>query len=428
MSTYKEELEREYKGYLREVWNLSVNPFILTPPPLEKIPQVFTDREEEMKQLLKDLLHNYPENVVVYGPYGIGKTIFLYEAMRELRTDAQDLEVVYCVLDGSTARDFDAAVLRVLSGAMQKYDTEALRVHQAIRGETHSEMQDAGGGASVGTSSWMPVAITLSGEAGHSTGVEYGPFQSAHYWTHTLIGRAVREHKKRLYIIVDELDKQDPHGYQSLLTACRPTLDLPCSFVVTGGQFARYVLNNPHSAVTGVAIDNIHLRPFDQETTRKVILAYLSSARFDISVELQNPFDDDAMVLIWKYTGGVPRLINQLCHRALELACTNQLTVVTVRIVQDALQRIGQERFVDLTEDERVLVRTVSFHGGILSDDNTKVLQALHITSVLEIEPKLDVLSKRDVLIKIEEHKRLAYRVSEAVMAVYLDAGQETIY
>ena len=48
-------------------------------------------------------------------------------------------------------------------------------------------------------------------------------------------------------------------------------------------------------------------------------------------------FSDDSKKLIFEYTSGVPRLINNVCRNALILACQNRRTIIDDRMVQQVI-------------------------------------------------------------------------------------------
>lgn len=80
-----------------------------------------------------------------------------------------------------------------------------------------------------------------------------------------------------------------------------------------------------------------HLSPLTKEETRTYIRHRLSQACEDQS---QTPelFADDAIDLVFKYSDGVPRLVNIICDNSLLTAYANDQRHVTAEIVHDALK------------------------------------------------------------------------------------------
>jgi hypothetical protein len=58
---------------------------------------------------------------------------------------------------------------------------------------------------------------------------------------------------------------------------------------------------------------------------------------------------DEALELLVRTTGGVPRLLNQAAHQALCLACSGQATQVDAEAALEALAQLGLE--AESTED-----------------------------------------------------------------------------
>jgi MSHA biogenesis protein MshM len=51
-----------------------------------------------------------------------------------------------------------------------------------------------------------------------------------------------------------------------------------------------------------------------------------------------NPFSLTQMKAIWRATTGVPRLINQVCHKSLLISFSEQLIIVSSRSVFSAIK------------------------------------------------------------------------------------------
>ena len=74
------------------------------------------------------------------------------------------------------------------------------------------------------------------------------------------------------------------------------------------------------------------LQLYDLSQTRSFIHSQLDYSGFHGSI-----FSDDSKKMIFEYTSGVPRLINNVCRNALILACQNRRTIIDDRMVQQVI-------------------------------------------------------------------------------------------
>lgn len=74
------------------------------------------------------------------------------------------------------------------------------------------------------------------------------------------------------------------------------------------------------------------LQPYDLSQTKAFIRTQLAYSGFTGSI-----FSDDAMRLIYDYSSGVPRLINNVCSNSLIYAYQNRRTIVDEKMVQQVI-------------------------------------------------------------------------------------------
>lgn len=98
-----------------------------------------------------------------------------------------------------------------------------------------------------------------------------------------------------------------------------------------------------------------HLGPLDRVDTRAYVEHRLSVAgRGD-----GNLFADDVYPLIYRYTGGVPRLINTLCDSALLVAFADGKETITAQDIEDTADELEWVEHEDTTGEHEVLPRLV---------------------------------------------------------------------
>jgi general secretion pathway protein A len=79
-----------------------------------------------------------------------------------------------------------------------------------------------------------------------------------------------------------------------------------------------------------------HLKPLPQHEIKDYVLFRLKKAgKEDASL-----FDDDVYPYLYRYTGGIPRLLNVLCDTALIVAYADNSNKVTVPIIKDAIKEL----------------------------------------------------------------------------------------
>ena len=89
------------------------------------------------------------------------------------------------------------------------------------------------------------------------------------------------------------------------------------------------------------------LRALSQAEMRMYICERLRIAGFEQAV----PFAQSSFEMIYKYTGGVPRLINSVCDTCLAIGCETKRTEIAEDIVEEAAARHELTASVGRTED-----------------------------------------------------------------------------
>jgi len=359
-------------------------------------------------------------NTLVFGEYGIGKTIFLLESLCELATDKKFFPI-YTTLEGNTSSDFDVSVLFALSEAMYSWSERAKEIHDVLTGRSTSKETGREVGMDVGTGSLMPISITLGGQGTESQTIQRNAVSQPRHEFIMLLEECQKRYS-RIIIAVDEVDKQDPEKFYTLLSGSRATLDVECSFIVTGGLWAPWLTQNPNRSIYGAFGEEIKLNPFNLSTTRDVIIAYLNSAR-----EKENnhtwPFTEDAIEYTFTRSKGVPRQFNHICYEAINGVIDMELDVEEIdkTIVEKCLKESGRGRYSNLQENEQFIVDTIRCYGGILSNENTEALTSLGIFTVFDLAPVLDKLVQQDILVKREGTRTIQYEIAPS-LAVAVDA------
>ena len=406
---------RKTKEHLENLkkYNLSYNPFVKTVPSEHIRREVFTDREEEMERLV-GAIWDSNHNVLVYGSYGVGKTIFILECLRELSSDNKFVPI-FTTFEGITSADFEQCALLALSNEMRKWDDQAKEIYDVIVGRTHSTTSEGEFGIDINTSQLLPVSLTGSGKGKKAHEIQRVSIQHPRHQFAELLEKTKKK-GKHVIIAVDEIEKREPGSFETLLSNSRGMLDLECTFILTGGLWATWSTRNPRSPASGVFMDEIKINPFDKETAFEVIIAYLNSARLSAKhKDTIFPFDKNAISYVVEVADGVPRVFNSICFQSIEFARRNNLSMIDRATITDVLKNMGQIQYSDLLQNEQRLVDVLNKYGGAISDENIPALKELGIITILDIYPLLEDLVQKDILQKTEDTRNSYYKLSPTI-------------
>ncbi len=146
----------------------------------------------------------------------------------------------------------------------------------------------------------------------------------------------------RAVVIVDEAQNLDPMVLEELrlLSNLETETDKLLQIILLGQPELRGILERPELRQLAQRIDlRWHLEPLDREETHAYVRHRLTVAGGD-----PNLFEPRALDVIHDHSGGVPRLINVLGHRALLVAYTRGLRRITPTEVSLAAIELEQGR------------------------------------------------------------------------------------
>lgn len=136
---------------------------------------------------------------------------------------------------------------------------------------------------------------------------------------------------QRTVLIVDEAQNLDAETLEELrmLSNINADKDLVLQLILVGQPELRETLLQPNLVqfVQRISVD-FHLDPLSREETH----AYIAH-RIHVAGGPEGLFTPEACDEVYDFSGGVPRLINQLCDTALVYAYADSLTEVTPDIV-----------------------------------------------------------------------------------------------
>ncbi|MDE2306045.1 MAG: AAA family ATPase [Gammaproteobacteria bacterium] len=189
----------------------------------------------------------------------------------------------------------------------------------------------------------------------------HGRFRSIHGWALSALGIApaddseiamhealvdsfIREYGRgrRTLLILDEAQNLSPEVLEELrlLSNVNSESDLVLQILLVGQPELRTTLMRPElrQFAQRISVD-YHLRPLDREETGAYVRHRLAVAGGDLKL-----FPEEAIGLIHRCSGGVPRLVNQLCDMAMVYAFAEQARSVSLGLLHQVLRdrRDGQ--------------------------------------------------------------------------------------
>ena len=141
---------------------------------------------------------------------------------------------------------------------------------------------------------------------------------------------------RRVVLIIDEAQHLGPGALEQLRMLSNVNVDKHqlLQLILVGQPELLELLRRPEleQFVQRVGVD-YYLEPLDPEEVKGYIQHRLRIAGGDPDL-----FDEDTYELIWKSTGGVPRLINLLCDMTLVYGFAEQKSRIDKRLVEEVIQ------------------------------------------------------------------------------------------
>ena len=385
-------------------WNLSEIPFAESAEKLQKLSQVFTGREPELRQVVNLLRSRDAKSILVYGWIGIGKTAFIREILAGIDRNMPKTLTATIKLEPNT--DLATAALIALARKMPNNDWAQYQLNRmGLRpGKALRDRKTQAGGKFV-----------LEGSVEETTVAPEAPqFPTLSF--EDLLERAMKTYD-RVVIAIDDLDKQDPAQARQLLLNAQGLLKGRAWFLLTGhpsGITRDYLIGD-----RGLFDLSLKLEQFDLDTSYHMLVNYLASARRR-PVDATNPddlnpvhpFTPDTARELCRVAQGVPRWLNRMGNYVLLKAAELKASKITDDILAIGLdyareQLKGQP---GLTAEDYYLLDIV-LEKGVLSDASITLdeLEKVKAETFSEILPRLDKLVEFDLLKRLPSERATEY-------------------
>ena len=203
---------------------------------------------------------------------------------------------------------------------------------------------------------------------------------------------------KQLVLIVDDAHNLSLKALEEIrmLSGLETRKEKVLHVILVGQPSLNDILDSPEmeQLVQRVRL-RYHIKPLTEVDTKDYIQHRLRIAGAD---DPEHVFTPDTYPIIFRYTGGLPRLINTLCDTAMTCAFADNLHTITMSILNTAIEELQWLPYAKRTSKRRTEISASSGSEvqGLLRD-NTKVLASIgdQLGRLNGIAPALSSISGR---------------------------------
>jgi len=144
---------------------------------------------------------------------------------------------------------------------------------------------------------------------------------------------------QKVLLVIDEAQNLSAKGLEELrlLSGLETDSTKLINIILVGQPELRDMLDSSELEQLAQRIRlRFHLKPLPKEEIKDYILYRLKQA----GSKNQELFEDEVFSYIYRYTGGIPRLINVLCDTALIVAYADNLRVISVPVLKEAIKEL----------------------------------------------------------------------------------------
>lgn len=195
-----------------------------------------------------------------------------------------------------------------------------------------------------------------------SFGVAYDPNDTQVELYEKLTRFLIKEYKegRQCVMIIDEAQKLDVDFLEQIRMISNINFGkhLLVQFVLVGQPELRDLVRRPelHQFAQRISVD-YHLKRLNEMDTHSYIMHRLSTAGGDPFL-----FDDEAKSLVWRFSGGRPRIINVICDTALVYGYAVEANRITGDIVRQVIAD-KEQGLSPIRDDDLAPVRAAAVKG-----------------------------------------------------------------
>jgi general secretion pathway protein A len=225
---------------------------------------------------------------------------------------------------------------------------------------------------------------------------------------------------KQLVLVVDDAHNLNPKVLEEIrmLSGLETRREKVLHVVLVGQPQLNEMLEAPEleQLLQRVRL-RYHIRSLSEADTQSYILHRLNVAGLP---EMRELFDPSTFSLVFKYSGGLPRLINTLCDTALVCAYADNLPLVTETVLNGAIEELNWLPYAKRVNQQRSRHQPVGNDYQQVLRDHARALTSVgqHMRQLDALVPALNALTGR--LANIES---LLRRIAGELPTIVTDAA-----
>lgn len=227
---------------------------------------------------------------------------------------------------------------------------------------------------------------------------------------------------KQLVLIVDEAQNLKPRVLEEIrmLSGLETQKQKILHVIIVGQPELNQTLDAP--ALEQLR-QRVRLRFHISALSEPEIRDYIAHRLFVSAGENRHLFTDDAIPLIYQYSGGIPRLVNTLCDTAMMCAYVDDLPLVSVDSVKAAIEELQWTPYDQRKREAVPALTEAPSPVALLQEDSRsiKVDQLDQLVTVLEgIDThmtNIEGLLKEALLLLQRRNRRISVRLGRAQLA-----------
>jgi len=381
----------------REVWRLTCDPFPDVPPvDPEKVASFFVGRRSEINMTLSTLYRG--DNVLVRGTWGIGKTAFILTTLHRLQQKTVSnyrkvLPIYIMDFRGGSVDEFYQTILYSLTRVVKKSVWDRLKFIRPQEVTAIVSIPPASLQARWKTEGRSSVLEQIEG-----------------------FMRRVEKKHYRLVIALDDLDKTAMQ--QGVINAMfhdslHLLRDRRCAFILTSRAIAR--LDDLEISHLGIADSILPLMPMKGERLREMTISQLNYVRREFRDDAF-PFTEDAVDEIVEKSMGIPRVLNSLCRKTLDIAAQQGYTKINSTCFENCFHKLQDNLSIRIPPEIKcILFYALERDGFLVSSKEETLEEVLALTgasTVHELLPYFDRLVQANYLVRAERADGISYKVA----------------
>ena len=198
---------------------------------------------------------------------------------------------------------------------------------------------------------------------------------------------------RQVILIVDEAQNLSKRVLEELrmLTGMETDEDRILNLILVGQPELKHLLDAPGMEQLSQRIRfRFHLAALEEDDIAKYINHRLRVAGLNKnkSGTLPKIINEESIPLIYRYTGGIPRLINSLCDTALICAFVDNKKIVTAKMFEEALNEL---EWVPYNERSGIKSLKNKSTNAVDFDSTAKLIDLMHESDIREYVLKEDI-------------------------------------